>query len=70
MHHFRGRPYYRNERFFFGAPFLGGLAGGLLGGLAGAAIFAPRPFYPAAPFPPYGIGPYGYGGGFGFPGYY
>lgn len=50
-----------DQRFFFGAPFVGGLLGGLAGGLIGGAFFRPRPypFYPA-PFYPYG---YGYGGG-------
>ncbi|MBY0124279.1 hypothetical protein [Bacillus sp. S/N-304-OC-R1] len=68
MYHYRGRPYYGNERFLFGAPLLGGLLGGLAGGFAGAALFAPRPFYgPVAPYGPYGFGGYG---GFGYPGYY
>lgn len=66
---------YPNDRFFFGAPFVGGL----LGGLVGSAIFRPRPPYY---YPPYGGGfaPYGYGspyggygnfyGGGGYPGFY
>ncbi|AGX06010.1 MULTISPECIES: hypothetical protein [Bacillaceae] len=57
MHPYRA-PYYAGggSRFFFGAPFVGGL----LGGLVGSALFFPRPrpyFYPP-PFygPPYGGG--------------
>jgi len=53
--------YYRNQpdERFFGAPFLGGLAGGLLGGLTIGAIggayrppfYGPGPFYgPPAPY--------------------
>jgi hypothetical protein len=49
-------PYQRqDQRWGFGLPFLGGLAGGLLG----SALFYPRPFY----------GGYGGYGGFGYPAY-
>jgi hypothetical protein len=54
------RPY-PGGRFFFGAPFVGGL----LGGLVGSAIFRPRP--PFYPYYPYGGYPYGYGYGYGYP---
>jgi hypothetical protein len=54
------RPY-PDGRFFFGAPFVGGL----LGGLVGSAIFRPRPFYGYPPYP-YGGYPYGYGYGYGY----
>ncbi|MED3726890.1 hypothetical protein [Priestia filamentosa] len=61
-HYYRNQP---DERFFFGAPFLGGLAGGLLGGLTIGAIggayrppfYGPRPFY-GPPVPYYGGYPY------------
>ncbi|PLR92641.1 hypothetical protein [Bacillus sp. T33-2] len=55
------RPYYGGSRFFWGAPFIGGL----LGGLVGSALFYPRPFYQYPYYPPYGgFGPYGYGYGY------
>ncbi|WAA11832.1 hypothetical protein [Fervidibacillus halotolerans] len=52
------------NRFFFGAPFIGGpFLGGLLGGVLGSALIRPRPYtyYPPyyPPYPPY----YGYGVG-------
>ncbi|GLB59664.1 hypothetical protein [Cytobacillus sp. NCCP-133] len=68
MHYYRSP--YRNggERFFFGAPFIGGLVGGFLGGGLGAALFAPRPFYgPPRPF--YGPPAPFYGPYSGYPGY-
>lgn len=56
-------PFVRDERFFFGAPFFGGLLGGLAGGLVGGAFYPrPRPFpfyYPPYFYPPYGYGYYG-----------
>lgn len=70
MHHFRTPPApMRNDRLFFGAPFLfgaplvGGFLGGLAGGFVGSSFNRPRPypFYPPYPYPPY-YGPYGYGG--------
>lgn len=67
MHYYRG-PAAQNQRFFFGAPFVGGLLGGLAGGLIGGAFYPrPRPFpvYPV-PYPPYVFG-YGY---YGYPPFY
>ncbi|WP_210367701.1 hypothetical protein [Bacillus sp. REN3] len=61
----------QDQRFGFGLPFLGGLAGGLLG----TALLAPRPFYgypgygvPCCP-PGLGYPGYGYPGYAGYPGY-
>jgi hypothetical protein len=53
-------------RFFFGAPFVGGL----LGGFIGSAIFRPRPYpyYPYGAYPPYGYPSAGYPPG-GYPPY-
>jgi len=67
MYHVRGPQYHQNSRFFFGAPFLGGLLGGVAGGLLGGALLAPRPgFYGG--FPPYAYGGFpGYGYGYGAP---
>lgn len=67
MYRYRG-PIPNQERFFFGAPLLGGFVGGLLG----SALIRPRPYYPypPAPYPPYGGRPpvpYGYYGGPGGP---
>ncbi len=53
---FGRRPYgFGGGRYFFGGPFIGGLAGGLVG----SALFRPRPY-------PY----YGGYGGYGYPPYY
>lgn len=64
QHQFRG-PHHGGDRFFFAAPFVGGLLGGFAGGLLGGAFYRPRPYYPAyppyPPYPPY----YGYGGFYG-----
>lgn len=57
---------YPDQRFFFGAPLLGGLVGGFAGGLVGSTIFRPRPPF----YPPYGgYPPCGFGGGYGYPPY-
>ncbi|HYK72573.1 MAG TPA: hypothetical protein VEV44_05505 [Pseudoneobacillus sp.] len=46
-------PYANESRFFFGAPFLGGVLGGLLGGALLYPFYArPYPFYPPYPFFP------------------
>ncbi|RST77660.1 hypothetical protein D4T97_004095 [Siminovitchia acidinfaciens] len=68
MMYYRNLEPYAGNRFFFGAPLLGGFIGGLIGGGIGAgigsAVFRPRPFYP---YPvPYGGVPYGYGAPYGF----
>jgi len=62
MHYYR-MTNHRGGRFFFGAPFIGGL----LGGLVGSALFYPRPYYrpyppfiPYAPYGPYYPSPYPY----------
>lgn len=72
MYYYRGLQPYPENRFFFGAPLLGGFVGGLIGGGIGSALFRPRPYYPyppgPAPFYPYGGAPYGYG--YGAPPYY
>ncbi|WHY82150.1 hypothetical protein QNH23_01590 [Siminovitchia fortis] len=74
MMYYRNLEPYAGNRFFFGAPLLGGFIGGLIGGGIGAgigsAIFRPRPlFYPYGPVP-YGGVPYGYGAPIGFGGPY
>lgn len=43
----------QDQRWGFGLPFLGGLAGGLLGG----ALFYPRPFYGGYGYPGYPMYP-------------
>ncbi|WP_026584021.1 hypothetical protein [Bacillus sp. J33] len=71
MHYYRSPYINGGERFFFGAPFIGGLVGGFIGGGLGAALFArpyfygpPRPFYgPYGGYP--GYGPYGGSPGYG-----
>lgn len=72
MNYYRSLGSHAHNRFFFGAPFIGGLVGGLIGGGIGSALFRPRPFYPypppvpyypygPRPYPgPYPYGPYGY----------
>ncbi|WP_407638867.1 hypothetical protein [Bacillus niameyensis] len=69
MNHYRGPEPYPANRFFFGAPLLGGFVGGLLGGGIANAFLRPRPYYPGYPPRPYPYGAGPYGGYGGYPGY-